>query len=453
MCIVGIICRSNRAAVEEMETPMAAIKRLWNRNFTILWQGQLISDFGNAAFAVMLSIWVLEKTGGDTVAMSLVEACYMIPGVVLGPLAGAVADRLNRKWIIVASDFIRGVLYTLIGVLLAFNLFPFWLIYPLSAIVGVCGAFFGPAISSAVPDIVPTDSLSKANSARSFSMSLTQLLGNGLGGWLYVVITAPFLILIDGFSFLYAAATQLFMKIPLIRKTSEKKHIRQDMAEGVKYAFGNRGIRTVLFTGMFINFLAVIGITLMPALFQFTDGFGIEKYGYMMCAMMAGMVVGMLALSFIKIKAAQRSSIFGLSIFIMAVALVPFGLLWNVTWMYPLAFISGATNAIVNMLLQTIMQSTIPAENRGKVFGIMGTVMQSLQPLAIIASGFIAKFAGVRPTMVVSFSILVFAVLPLLVDKSFKKFINTDIAREIPESGEPALSAEAPAALAPSEEG
>ena len=112
---------------------------------------------------------------------------------------------------------------------------------------------------------------------------------------------------------------------------------------------------------------------------------------------------------------------------IMVLVMVPIGFLQNVNWMYPLAFAAGVTNAIVNVMIQTIMQSTVPSEDRGKVFGILSTVSGGLTPLAMASSGIIAGIAGVRPTIVAAFSILALAALPLLIDRHFKEFINTDI--------------------------
>lgn len=430
---------------------MEGTKRLWNRNFAILWQGQMISDFGNAAFSVALGFWVLERTGGNTALMGVIEAVFALPGVLLGPFAGAFADRHGRKWIIIAADFFRGVLFAAMGAMLVFNLFPFWAIYPIAVLSGALGAFFGPAISSSIPDIVSSDNLSKANSARSFSATLTQLLGSSFGGLLYALLTAPWLILINGFSFLYASVTQLFMKLPKRPAEARRRHILHDMREGVRYSFGTRGIRTLILTGMAINFFAVCGMTLFTPLFRETQGFGVAKYGYVMGVMMAGAVLGMLALSFIKIPPARRSLIFCTCCLVMVLAMAPMGLLRNVAWMFPLAFVAGVTNAVVNVLLQTIMQTTVAPENRGKVFGIMGTVMGGLQPAAMAVSGAVAaavgraagQLPGIQITITVSFSMLVLAVLPLLLNGSFKAFINTDAAAqkdeaETPDAPEPA---------------
>lgn len=404
--------------------------KLWNRNFAILWQGQLISDFGNAAFAVTLGFWVLERTGGNTALMGIVEAAFAIPGVLLGPFAGTLADRLNRKWIIIAADFIRGILFTAMGAMLLFDIFPFWAIYPLAILSGACGAFFSPAISSSIPEIVDRDELSKANSARGLSTSLSNLLGNSLGGWLFSTLKAPLLILLNGLSFLYASITQLFMKMPFVQRETQKQNILKEMIDGMKYTFGSKGIRTIIFTSMFINFFAVVGLTLLTPLFQSTPEFGVAKYGYTMGCMMAGAVIGMLILSVVKIKPGQRASLFGTSVMIMVCALVPVGFLKNVVWMFPLAFIAGITNAIVNMMLQTILQTTVPSAYMGKVFGVLGTVMQSLQPIAMAISGIVASIVGLRPTIICTFSLLVFASLPLLFSRNVKSFINTDISQE-----------------------
>ncbi len=431
---------------------MERAKKLWNLNFTILWQGQLISDFGNTAFGVALGFWVLASTtsaqypAGNTALMGIIEACFALPAVFLGPMAGALADRFDRKRIIVMADLARGVLFSLMGLLLLFEVFPFWMIYPLAILAGTAGSFFSPAVNSALPDIVPTESLSKANSARSLSQTVTQLLGTSLGGMLFALLKAPALILFNGLTFLYASITQLFMRVPAHSANAARKNIFADILTGIKYTFGNRGIRTLVLTGMIINFLAVCGMTLMTPLFNSTEGFGVQWYGYVMGTLTAGMVAGMVIFSIVKIKPSQRASVFCLSVLVMVLAMAPIGLIRTVQWLLPLAFVAGLTNAVVNVLLQTIMQTTVAAENRGKVFGILGTVMGSLQPVAMAVSGVLALHLGIRPTMTVAFLLLVVAALPMLFDRHFKAFLNTNPIEEGERRSEdqPALPADIP---------
>jgi len=406
---------------------METAKKLWNRNFKILWQGQFISDFGNAAFSLALGFWVYSVTK-STALMGVILACFSVPRVIVGPFAGAVADRLSRKWIIVLADLARGTLYTLMGLTVFFRVFPFNAIYALAILAGCCDSFFEPALASAIPDIVPVDDLSKANAARSVSTTFTQLVGNSLSGWLYAILGAPILILVNGVSFLYAAVTQLFMKIPFVNAGVQRKHILRETADGVKYAFGQKSLRTLMITCMFVNFFAVMGLTLLIPMFSSTQGFGTAMYGIMMAAFTGGAVAGMVVLSVLKIKPGQRSTLFCAAILAMVLCMAPIGLIFNVYWLLPLTFVAGVSNAIVNMMIQTIMQATVPSENRGKVFGILGTVSGALMPLAMAASGVAAALFGLRPTIVFSFGVLVFSALPLILDRNFRTFINTDIA-------------------------
>jgi DHA3 family macrolide efflux protein-like MFS transporter len=412
---------------------MVAAKRLWNRNFSILWQGQLISDFGNVVFAVALGFWVLEMTRtrqmptGNMALMGIVEACFALPGVLLGPLAGAYADRHSRKRTIVAADLARGILFTSMGATAIFNVFPFWTIYPLAVLSGACGAFFGPAISSSIPDIVPMEALTRANSARSLSSTATQLVGNSLGGLLYALLSAPVMILINGISFLYAACTQLFMAIPRISESGQRKPILHDMILGMQYAFGHRGIRALIIMNMVVGFFSTIIIMLLTPLFRNTPGFGVARFGYVMATMMAGGALGMLALSTIRIRPGQRAGLFCISQLIVGTAAIPFGIVSNVVWLFPLAFVVGVCNAIIGVVLQTVMQATIPRENRGKVFGILGTVSGALWPLGMASSGVIASLVGVRPTFVSACCMLLVSSLPILFSRHFREFMNTDI--------------------------
>jgi hypothetical protein len=193
---------------------------------------------------------------------------------------------------------------------------------------------------------------------------------------------------------------------------------------------------------MLINLFAMIGVTLLTPLFNGTPGYGAEKYGLMMGSMMAGAVAGMVALSAVKIRADRRSAVFGAAIMTMVCSTVPIGLILDVNWLYPLAFLAGTANAFVNVMVQTIIQSAVAARNRGKVFGILATVTGGLQPLSMALSGAIAIVAGIRPAITAAFSLLVVAALPLLIDKNFKAFIDSD-ADEAPAAGGPPAGPEA----------
>jgi MFS transporter, DHA3 family, macrolide efflux protein len=405
--------------------------KLWNKNFSILWQGQFISDLGNGIFLAVLSFWILKLTG-STIMMGTILACLSIPRVLFGPFAGAFADRHSRKWIIVTADLIRGVLFTVIGLAAVLmdkaNIsFPSFILYPMAIISGICSAFFSPAIISAIPDIVPLDKLTKANSLRTFSQSCSSLVGYALGGVLYSLLRgAPVLVFGYGICFLYASFTQFFMQIPNLHHFREQKHIFREMIDGLKYTFSQKGISALIITGMFLNFFAIIGVTLLAPLFKYEKGYGEAMYGAVMATMMIGQLLGMAFVSFVKLKSKDRPVVFFLSVAALVGGMIPVGLVNNVFVMFPLALIIGMAVAIMTILLFTLLQITVHAENRGRVFGIMSTVFEGLNPLAMIVSGFLAALFSVRPTIVGAFACAGVVLLFAFFNRPFRVFLKSE---------------------------
>jgi MFS family permease len=175
--------------------------RLLNKNFILLWQGQLVSQLGNQAYAIAMMFWIKHETGSATL-MGLIMMVSQIPAVLLGPVGGAFADRHARKAIIVVCDLIDGVVVLALAGTMYLSPDNSGLIVVMLFTVGVIasavGAFFRPAVGAAIPDIVPEKNLVAANSMNQFSMQASTMIGQGIGGVLYRLLGAPLLILIDG---------------------------------------------------------------------------------------------------------------------------------------------------------------------------------------------------------------------------------------------------------------
>lgn len=400
-------------------------KKLWNRDFVLLWQGQLVSDLGQAAFTVILGFWVLDVTN-STAIMGIILACFTLPRVLFGPFAGAFADRANKRWLIVFSDLLRGILFATMGLLILSRKFPFGLIYPFALLISFFGAFFTPSINAAVPEIVDKENLSRANSARGISQTASSLVGNSFGGVLYAMVSGPLFFVINGLCFIYSAFSEAFIRIPYVKRESKVKHIVHDMTEGFKYAWSIRGIKILLGTGMFINFFVTMGVTLLQPLFKYTEGFGVERYGYTMGSLMLGAILGMLILSVCRIKPEQRFFYYKLSTYLMIICMLIAGFTKSFAIIVVLAFFAGICNSFISIITQTVMQITVSQENRGKVFGIQATVYEGLSPLAMALSGIVAHFAGVRPTIIGSFILAAIVVIPTLFNKTFGNFMNSD---------------------------
>ena len=156
-----------------------------------------------------LNFWMLEITG-STALMGMLSAVTMLPKIILGPFAGVFVDRWDRKKLIVLTDLIRGVIVTFVGIAGVMGFIQVWMVFIVGIISGICAAFFNPAINSSRPDIVPEDKLLKANSVTSLAQSGMDMIGNAVGGVLYVLIGAPYMFLLNGISYLFSAFTEIF---------------------------------------------------------------------------------------------------------------------------------------------------------------------------------------------------------------------------------------------------
>ena len=158
--------------------------RLTNRNFLLLWQGQVVSQLGNQAFSLATAFWIMEATGSASL-MGLLLATTALPAVLLSPLGGAVADRLSRIRILIACDLVSGLAIAAMALAMLSGRLPalvlVGMLFGVALLSGVMNAFFQPAFSAIVPDLVPADRLLSANSLYMFSFQALQLVGQGVG--------------------------------------------------------------------------------------------------------------------------------------------------------------------------------------------------------------------------------------------------------------------------------
>ena len=217
-------------------------KRLMNRNFFLLWQGQLVSQTGSAVFSIAMMFWIKHTTGSATL-MGLIAMVSALPMVIFGPIGGTFADRHSRRLIIIYGDILRGAVNFSLGVLLflapgAIEATFIWL-FAGSIIGGIIMSFFNPAISASIPDLVPKEKIAAANSLNQFAVQVTSFLGMGIGGVLYRVLGMPLLAVVNGLSFLFSAFSESFITIPqeIPEKNGDWKEtladFKQDLVEGM----------------------------------------------------------------------------------------------------------------------------------------------------------------------------------------------------------------------------
>lgn len=398
--------------------------KLWNLNFILLWQGQLVSNFGDSVYDIALGFWILAKTG-STGLMGILMATAVIPRVFLSPIAGTYVDRHNRKNILIITDVIRGIVISFVGVAAIMNFIQIWMVLLGGIVLGICGSFFNPAVQSSIPDLVPKDKLVKANSAFSLASTGTDIIGKTAGGFIFQIIGAPIMFLINGISYIFSACTELFIKIPNKKRDINNVNFFEDLKSGFNYVKSYTGIKYLYITIAFLNFFAVMGITLLLPLFNSKQYLGPERYGVAMAFSTGGMFLGFLILSIVELSNIKKSLIFTVGGLTSGLAMGILPHVPNYFIIITLLFINGLSVAVVNSILQSSMQAAVSEDMRGKVFGFRRALSSLLIPMAMVIGGILAEFISISIIISVGFSIILILFFALGFMKPVKQLIDS----------------------------
>ena len=218
-----------------------------NRSFALLWSGQIISRLGDSLYTIALAWWVLQKTGSAT-AMGAVLICSTIPMLLLLLFGGVAVDRLPRMHLMLASDLIRGTVVLLIAFLAWQQRLELWQICVMSALFGSAEAFFYPAYTAIIPDLVPTEMLPSANSLRSISLQVAQIVGPAIGAGMIALGGTSLAFVLDGVSFAISAVCLVALpRSPVLHKLAEKEeNTLQDIRKGINTVLNSPWLWTTL---------------------------------------------------------------------------------------------------------------------------------------------------------------------------------------------------------------
>lgn len=414
---------------------MTSPTRLFNRNFLLLWQGQLISRIGNEAHYVALAFWVKHATGSATLMGAFMMAAT-IPRVILGPFAGAFTDRHSRRGIIIVADIICGLSVVSLAALLfilpdATDLILWWM-FIVTALVATVSSFFGPAFSAAIPDIVPKEKLAAANSANAASNQISSFIGLGAGGVLYRIIGAPLLFLFDGLSYIAGALFSSFATIPQTlpdRKITARESLRQvriDVVDGFKYVWKQPGMRSLFLFAAALNFFFTPLAVLLPFFVEDTLHSTSDWLGYMMAGMGVGSLIGYGLAGWVKFGSRMRSRTMVVSIIAMSALVGVTGLAQNPVQGTIILFFLGILNGYININIATILQSTTQSEIRGRVFGFLITLSSGLTPIAMGLSGIVADLVNQNiPAIFIGCGLCATAIsLAVSLSKAFRDYLG-----------------------------
>jgi len=373
------------------------------RNFLLLWQAQTVSSLGNQAYVIAVVFWLKHATESPGL-VGLMGMIAAIPAVLLSPLGGTLADMFPRRTLIILADVVCGLAVTALGVALYF--FPrsgtpqVVGILLVALILSTMGSFFFPAVSAAIPDLVPVNSLEKANSLMQGTMQLAALAGQAAGGILFRVLGGPLLLVMDGATYLLSAWAELFIRIPQ-KIPPRQKHWRaqmqvfkKDTVDGLSFVWSKPGLKEFVGGAALLNFLAVPVLTMMPFFVEDVLKLKADWYGFLLAANGAGALIGYVLAGGVGLGGIARGRLIMILMFVEASVVVLLSLNRNPFVALGLSTAAGFAGGFIAIAAMSLLQLSTPSELRGRVLGFVAAVGGALSPLAMGLSGLAAELLG-----------------------------------------------------------
>ena len=355
------------------------------RTFLTIWLGQLISVLGSGLTSFALGVWIFEQTRQAT-PFALTILFGSLPRILLAPLAGVVADRWNRRWVMILADTGDALVTLSVVLLLWLGDLQVWHIYLIALLSSCFTAFQEPAYTASITMLVAKKDLARASGMVQMGQSLELLISPVLAGVLFVAIGLKGIILIDFITFFFAISALLVVRIPQAAASAEdrKASLLQDALFGWKYLRARAGLFGLLLYFALVNFLLNFAAVLTaPLVLSFGTA---AVLGLVQMVSGVGMLAGSLLMSAWGGPQRRIRAVIGF-IGLSALGLVVTGLqpsavfvgggLFLLTFCVPLA--SGPS--------QAIFQSKVAPGVQGRVFAIRGMISRSMMPLAFLSAG------------------------------------------------------------------
>jgi DHA3 family macrolide efflux protein-like MFS transporter len=372
------------------------------RPFFVIWTGQAFSLLGSqlVQFAI---VWYLARTTNSATLLALATLVALLPQILIGPFAGALVDRWNRRWVMLAADAGIALVTLLLILLFSLNLAPVWVIYLFLALRAVGAAFHWPAMTASTTLMVPPRHLARIAGLNQTLSGVAAIFIPALGALALEAFSMQGVLIIDALSAVPAVVTLVLIAIPQPPRVTapagagSKPSMWREMREGWDFVWGWKALLLLMGIAVMINLLGRAAAALAPLLVLRRFQGGVLELGWWQSAVGVGSVLGGIFLGvwggFKRKVVTQNLALILDGIVIAAIALTPRS-------MYPLAvglvFLVAVLETLAIGLGGAIGQALVPPEMQGRVFSLVMSLSQALAPLGLLVAGPVADSLGVE---------------------------------------------------------
>ena len=384
----------------QRRTPVGSItwrhtfRALRHRNYRLFFYGQLVSLIGTWMQTTAMS-WLVYQITGSKLLLGVVAAVSSAPMIFFSLWGGAIADRYPKRAIILWTQTAQMVPAFVLAALAWMGLASPWLIIAISTVNGVAMAFDMPARQAFTVEMTSREDLLNAISLNSSVFNGARIIGPAIAGVVIGSVGTPMCFLLNGLSYIAVIIGLLMMRLPPREPMPADAAARASAWSGLTYVLKHRRVRTIL------ALLGVVGIfgwsyaVLLPAFARDVFGRGADGYGVLMSASGVGALLGALTVATAGDVFPSRAVALG-GVWLFSAALLAFSMTTNYYLALVFMMLGGFGMLLFFSTSNTVMQTIVPDEMRGRLMGVWGLVFGAMIPLGSLEAGALAHWLGAQ---------------------------------------------------------
>ncbi len=384
------------------DTDASSVPAHWKRNVSLFLTGQTVSLFGSMIVQYVV-MWYITFETGSGLALALYTIAGFLPQGIISIFGGVLADRMNRRLLVIAADTVTAVATLVLALLMLGGVTDLWVILVAVAIRSVGAGVQTPAVTAIIPQLTPQDQLMRVNGIFQSVQSAMMLLAPVAAGAVYAsfgIIPAFF---IDVVTAVIGIGMLLLVTVPTLASLADKTtSYRTDLVDGMRYIWQHHIVRWLLILFAIIMVLTMAPSFLTPLGLARTYGEEVWLVTVLEIAFSIGMMIGGVLIATVLVKK-SRIALILMACFGFAVLNAALGLSLSVLWLFfAFMFLVGLLVPIISGPYMTLLQETVEPEMHGRVFSYVSIVMALSAPIGMSIFGPVADTISVEALLVIS---------------------------------------------------
>ncbi|MGE6591052.1 MFS transporter [Bacillus mycoides] len=407
------------------------------RNICLYSIAKTVSISGSSIYSFALGLYVLQITG-SALNFAITLILGTIPMIVMNPFAGVIADKVDKKKLVICMDLLSGCLLITVYILSSYYGLNLFIVYTTTFLMTVFTTFFGIGLEAAKPNIVSKERLMSINSISKIIDSVSLILGPMLGGIVFAVFDIKIFIIINGISFILSGISILFIHFKLfefnINEECPKRRINfiKDIKEGFSYLIEKESLKNTFRILISLNFFLGFAVTVpLPYIINTVLNLSSKQFGIIQGTFPVGMIIGAILVkkitnrfsySYLLKKLSSMLAVFmiisGIPVLFKSFEVNDF--VYVITYCVVMFFL-GLIIALIDIPLIYFMQKEIPDEYRGRVLSIGLSIGKMMQPIALALSGLLLNYIPAYTLPITG------GIVFLILNKAYSNKLNLEI--------------------------